>query len=120
MIQVDKSTPDPAVIFCVSIGLAVFCIPWLRWKQPDWDRPIKVNLIFPIIYILATIFITVVPMIITPVETAIGLAIIATAVPVYFLFISWRNKPAALQRLSGSVTSLLQRLFVVVPPSKRD
>ena len=29
----------------VSIGLAVFCIPWLRWKQPDWDRPIKVSLI---------------------------------------------------------------------------
>ena len=95
------------------------------------------NLIFPVIYILATIFITVVPMIITPVETgavcppelwmikinsisAIGLAIIATAVPVYFLFISWRNKPAALQTLSGSVTSLLQRLLVVVPPSKRD
>ena len=104
----------------VSIGLAVFCIPWLRWKQPDWERPIKVNLVFPIVYILATIFITVVPMIITPVETAIGLAIIATAVPVYFLFIAWRNKPVALQRLSASVTSSLQRLFVVVPPSKTD
>lgn len=145
MIQVSRSTPAPAVIFCallsmiyltssnifalinytgfatwVSIGLAVFCIPWLRWKQPDAERPIKVNLIFPILYILATIFITVVPMIITPVETAIGLAIIATAVPVYFLFIAWRNKPAALQRLSGSVTSSLQRLFVVVQPSKRE
>merc|ERR1711911_102911 len=45
----------------VSIGLAVFCIPWLRWKQPDWERPIKVNLIFPIVYILCTIFITVGP-----------------------------------------------------------
>ena len=53
----------------VSIGLAVFCIPWLRWKQPDWERPIRVNLVFPIIYILATVFITVVPMIVTPVET---------------------------------------------------
>ena len=53
----------------VSIGLAVFCIPWLRWKQPDWERPIRVNLIFPIVYILCTIFITVVPMIITPKET---------------------------------------------------
>ena len=53
----------------VSIGLAVFCIPWLRWKHPEWDRPIKVQLIFPVIYIIATIFITVVPMISTPVET---------------------------------------------------
>jgi len=145
MIQVSRSTPAPAVIFCallsmiyltssdifalinytgfatwVSIGLAVFCIPWLRWKQPDWERPIKVNLIFPVIYILATLFITVVPMIVTPVETAIGLAIIASAVPVYFLFIAWRNKPAAIQRLSSGITTALQKMFVVVPPTKRD
>ncbi len=53
----------------VSIGLAVLCIPWLRWKHPEWERPIKVHLFWPIIYILATIFITVVPMIASPVET---------------------------------------------------
>jgi len=145
MIQVSRSTPAPAVIFCallsmiyltssdiyalinytgfatwVSIGLAVFCIPWLRWKQPDWERPIKVNLLFPIIYILATLFITVVPMIVTPVETAIGLAIIATAIPVYFLFIAWRNKPPVIQRLSSGVTTMMQKVLVVVPPTKRE
>jgi len=145
MIQINKSTPAPAVIFCallsmiyltssdinvlinytgfatwVSIGLAVFCIPWLRWKQPTWDRPIKVNLIFPIVYILATIFITVVPMIATPVETAIGLGIIATAIPVYFIFIAWKNKPAAIQKLSNDLTMFLQKMFVAVPPPKRD
>jgi len=144
-IQVNKSTPAPAVIFCallsmiyltssdifalinytgfatwVSIGLAVFCIPWLRWKQPDWDRPIKVNLIFPIVYILATIFITVVPMIVTPVETAIGLAIIATAIPVYAVFILWKNKPRVIQDMSNSATVFLQKMFVAVPPSKKD
>merc|ERR1719229_2185605 len=126
MIQVNKNTPAPAVLCVaalslvyltssniyalinytgfatwVSIGLAVFCIPWLRWKQPDWERPIKVSLVFPVIYILATVFITVVPMIVTPIETAIGLGIIATAVPVYFLFLAWRNKPAAIQSVSS-------------------
>jgi len=145
MIQVTRSTPAPAVIFCallsmiyltssdiyalinytgfatwVSIGLAVFCIPWLRWKQPDWERPIKVSLVFPVIYILATVFITVVPMIVTPIETAIGLGIIATAVPVYFLFLAWRNKPAAIQSVSSGVTSWLQKMLVVVPPTKRE
>ncbi len=53
----------------VSIGLAVLCLPWLRWKHPEWQRPIKVNLIFPILYILATIYITIVPMIASPLET---------------------------------------------------
>jgi len=49
--------------------MAVLCLPWLRWKHPEWERPIKVNLIWPILYVLATIFITVVPMIASPVET---------------------------------------------------
>ena len=53
----------------VSIGLAVFCLPYLRWKHPEWDRPIKVHLFFPIIYVIASIFITIVPMIASPVET---------------------------------------------------
>ena len=27
----------------VSIGLAVFCVPYLRWKHPEWDRPIRLK-----------------------------------------------------------------------------
>eukprot|EP00092_Neocalanus_flemingeri_P066384 GFUD01080851.1.p1 GENE.GFUD01080851.1~~GFUD01080851.1.p1 ORF type:complete len:507 (-),score=117.75 GFUD01080851.1:107-1573(-) len=146
MIQVNKMTPAPAVlsvaalslvyltssnIFAlinytgfatwVSIGLAVFCIPWLRWKHPEWDRPIKVHLFFPVIYIIATIFITVVPMISTPVETGIGIGIIATGIPVYFIFIAWRNKPVFIKKIICGVTVCLQKLFVVVtPPSKSN
>jgi len=144
MIQVNKMTPAPAVlgvaalslvyltssnIFAlinytgfatwVSIGLAVFCIPWLRWEHPEWDRPIKVHLIFPIIYILATIFITVVPMISTPVETAIGLGIIATGIPVYFIFIAWKDKPVVIKKIISGSTTFLQKLFVVVSPPKQ-
>jgi len=145
MIQVQKNTPAPAVLIVallslvyltssnifalinytgfatwVSIGLAVFCIPWLRWKHPEWERPIKVHMIFPIMYILATIFITVVPMISTPVETATGLGIIATGMPVYFIFIKWKNKPAAVKSLTNGVTVGLQKLMVVVPPPKKS
>ncbi|GBN13854.1 Y+L amino acid transporter 2 [Araneus ventricosus] len=94
MIQINHLTPTPAVMFVallslvylcskdiyalinyvgfatwLAIGLAVVCLPYLRWKQPDLPRPIKVNLFFPIIYILATIFITIVPMIAEPIET---------------------------------------------------
>merc|ERR1711990_1314309 len=92
MIQVNKMTPAPAVLvvaflslvyLCssdiyalinytgfatwVSIGLAVFCLPYLRWKHPEWERPIKVNLIWPILYIIATVFITVIPMYASPI-----------------------------------------------------
>merc|ERR1712142_1248250 len=126
MIQVNKNTPAPAVlcvallslvyltssnIFAlinytgfatwVSIGLAVFCIPWLRWKHPEWERPIKVQMVFPVIYIIATIFITVV-----------GLAIIATGIPVYFIFVAWKNKPAPIKNMINGVTVGLQKLMV--------
>ena len=45
----------------VSIGLAVLCLPVLRYYHPEWERPIKVNYIFPVVYILATIFIMIFP-----------------------------------------------------------
>merc|ERR1719150_390395 len=140
MIQVNKMTPAPAVLvvaflslvyLCssdiyalinytgfatwVSIGLAVFCLPYLRWKHPEWDRPIKVHLIWPILYCIATVFITVVPMIASPIETGIGIAIILTDVPVYFVFVAWKNKPMWVQKLSGSATSFIQKMLVVLP-----
>lgn len=110
----------------VSIGLAVLCLPWLRWKHPEWQRPIKVNLIFPILYILATIYITIVPMIASPLETGklksnvvkinlmikfmlisgIGCAIIFTGVPVYFIFVWWKNKPKFIQNALGKALAL--------------
>jgi len=140
MIQVNKMTPAPAVLISaflslcylcssdifslisyvgfatwVSIGLAVFCLPYLRWKHPEWDRPIKVHLIFPIIYVIASIFITIVPMIAAPVETGIGTAIILTGVPVYYLFVAWKGKPAFIRKALGKVTEVIQKLIVVLP-----
>nr|CAD7586146.1 unnamed protein product [Timema genevievae] len=94
MIQIHRLTPTPAVlcmallsmlyltvsdIFALinyvgfatwlSIGVAVLCLPWLRWAQPNLPRPIRVNLAFPIVYIVASLFVTIVPMIASPVET---------------------------------------------------
>ena len=38
-----------------SIGAAVLCVPYLRRKCPDMERPIKVHLAFPIIYLIMTL-----------------------------------------------------------------
>jgi len=146
MIQVKKMTPAPAVLIVallslvylcssdifrlityvgfatwVSIGLAVFCLPWLRYKHPEWERPIKVNMIFPIIYILATIFITIVPMIASPIETGIGIGIISTGIPVYFLFVDNRRRKSNFEKkIIVNSTNILQKLFVVMPPSSKQ
>jgi len=140
MIQVNKMTPAPAVLIVaflslvylcssdifalinytgfgtwVSIGLAVVCLPVLRRMHPEWERPIRVNMFFPIIYTIATIFITIVPMIASPIETGIGIAIILTGVPVYFIFVYWKNKPQFIQSILGTFTKTCQKLLIVMP-----
>lgn len=144
MIQVNHLTPTPAVIaMCLlsliyllsndiyllinyvgftawlAIGLAVACVPYLRYKHPEWERPIKVHLFWPIIYIIATLFIITVPMISDPYSTLMGCVIIATGIPVYFLFIGWKNKPRLLNRIVDQTTLVLQKIMVVVPPEKK-
>jgi len=145
MIQIERTTPVPSVLTItglsllyltssnisvlmnylgfatwLSIGAAVFCLPYLRWKAPNLARPIKVNLIFPIVYLVMTVAITLLPMIAKPVETAIGLGIILTAVPVYIIFIAWTNKPKFVAKMTDYCTIQIQKLFIVLPADKGD
>lgn len=89
--------------FQLSIGVSVLCLPWLRYAQPNLPRPIRVPLVFPIIYLLATIFVTVVPMYASPVETGYGILMILTSVPVYLVLIAWKSKPLCFQKLMGKL-----------------
>jgi len=140
MIQVSRLTPTPAVLVIamlslfylasdnvfslinyvgfatwLSIGVAVLCIPVLRFTQPNLERPIKVNWFFPIIYLIATVFVTVVPAIAEPQTTGIGAAMMASGIPVYFLFIGWKTKPACIQKALVVITRFLQKILVVLP-----
>ncbi|CRK92091.1 CLUMA_CG005658, isoform A [Clunio marinus] len=141
MIQIQRLTPAPAVLaisflsmayLCVSdifalinyvgfatwlsIGAAVLCLPWLRYTQPNLVRPIKVPMFFPVIYLLATVFVTVVPMYASPKETGYGMLMILTSIPVYFVLIAWKNKPKAFQQTMGALNQKLQKLLMVVRP----
>ncbi|CAH0555308.1 unnamed protein product [Brassicogethes aeneus] len=143
MIQAQRLTPAPSVLAMaflsmlyltvsdidalinyvgfatwLSIGVAVFCLPWLRWKQPDLERPIRVNLFWPILYLLCTVFVTVVPMVASPVETGFGFLMILSSIPVYFAFIHWKNKPQWFVKGLNDVTTFLQKLLMVVGKAK--
>lgn len=90
-------------LFQLSIGVAVLCLPWLRWAQPNLPRPIRVPLVFPIVYLIATVFVTVVPMYASPVETGYGILMILSSIPVYLVFIAWKNKPIWFQKSMGEL-----------------
>jgi len=142
-IHVDRATPVPSVIaltiLCLlyltssniimlmnyvgfsqwlSVGASVLCLPYLRWKCPELPRPIRVHLFFPIIYLIMTLIITILPMVASPMETGIGLLMILTSVPVYLILIKWKTKPRWLEKISTDSTNWLMRLLVVIPQNK--
>lgn len=96
--NIDNNNFNFNFSFKLSIGVAVLCLPWLRWAQPNLPRPIRVPLVFPVVYLFATAFVTIVPMIASPVETGYGLLMILTSIPVYLLFVAWKNKPKWFQK----------------------
>ncbi|XP_040287131.1 large neutral amino acids transporter small subunit 2-like [Bufo bufo] len=141
MIHIKRCTPIPALLFtCLSTllmlvtsdmytlinyvgfinylfyGVTVAGQIVLRWKKPDISRPIKVNLIFPVIYLLFWAFLLVFSLWSEPIVCGIGLAIMLTGVPVYFLGVHWQNKPQCFNNFVDAMTRGGQKLCVVVYP----
>ncbi|XP_060031320.1 large neutral amino acids transporter small subunit 2 isoform X2 [Erinaceus europaeus] len=145
MIHVKRCTPIPALIFtCISTllmlvtsdmytlinyvgfinylfyGVTVAGQIVLRWKKPNIPRPIKISLLFPIIYLLFWAFLLVFSLWSEPVVCGIGLAIMLTGVPVYFLGVYWQNKPQCFNSFIEWITLASQKMCVVVYPAMEE
>ncbi|XP_026169024.1 large neutral amino acids transporter small subunit 2 isoform X2 [Mastacembelus armatus] len=141
MIHITRCTPIPALVFTLISTLLMLCTSdiytlinyvgfinylfygvtvagqiVLRIKQPDIYRPIKVSLLWPVIYLLFWAFLLVFSLYSEPVVCGIGLAIMMTGVPVYFLGVYWENKPQCFHIIIGKMTHLCQKLCLVVYP----
>lgn len=100
-----------AFIESLSVTASVAALLWLRVKQPDLKRPIKVNLILPIVFFITCAFLVFLPFYVSPFETGIGTAITLSGIPVYMVTIYWKSKPALYKRSIRSFTRNLQRLL---------
>ncbi|KAM7378840.1 hypothetical protein PAMP_004435 [Pampus punctatissimus] len=95
MIHVKRCTPIPALLFTVS-------------------------LVWPVIYLLFWAFLLIFSLYSEPVVCGIGLAIMMTGVPVYFLGVYWENKPKYFDIAIGKMTHLCQKLCSVVYPAMEE
>ncbi|XP_061428143.1 large neutral amino acids transporter small subunit 2-like isoform X1 [Lethenteron reissneri] len=143
MIHVERCTPIPALLFtCVTTllmlltsdmytlinyvgfinylfyGVAVAGLLVLRWTKPDIPRPIKVSVAFPIVYLLFWAFLLIFSLVSEPVVCGVGLAIMLTGVPVYYMAVYWHNKPKCLDSFVECITYLCQKMCVVVYPEE--
>ncbi|KAG9341989.1 hypothetical protein JZ751_018307 [Albula glossodonta] len=141
MIHFKNCTPIPALLVCCTATIVILCIGethnlinyvsfinylsygvtiaglmYYRWKKPNLNRPIKVNLMVPISYLLFWAFLLGFSLYSEPVVCGVGLVIMLTGVPVYFLGVHWKDKPKCIYDFIESATHVGQKLCYVVFP----
>ncbi|XP_053982802.1 large neutral amino acids transporter small subunit 1-like [Hylaeus volcanicus] len=145
LINVRNLTPMPSLIFLCIITLALLIIEdvyvlinyvsfvealfttlsvsgllWLRYKSPDRERPIKVSIVLPIIFFIICAFLVTLPCYVSPWEVGVGVIIIVSGIPVYWIFIHWKRKPKWLIRGSHNFNMVCAKLFMCVQEEKSD
>ncbi|PIC16424.1 hypothetical protein B9Z55_023032 [Caenorhabditis nigoni] len=108
------------VSYWIAIGGAILALFYFRKTMPDAPRAVKAPIIFPIIFFIGCVLLVLVPVLGNPKDTAIGILIMLSGVPVYLLFIAWKGKPKFIDSLTDSVTVFTQKLFMVVDANKED
>ncbi|XP_071489201.1 b(0,+)-type amino acid transporter 1-like [Diadema antillarum] len=139
MVHAKRFTPQPAIII-VSItasvlifmgnfdsllnyfsfavwmfyGLTVTSLLVLRRTHPDSERPIKVPLVLPIIFVISSLYLIVAPIISDPViEFLYAFLFILSGVIVYIVFVRLKITLPGI----NAVTCFLQKLLFVIRTS---
>lgn len=73
---------------------------------------LQISLIWPVIYLIFWAFLLIFSLYSEPVVCGIGLAIMLTGVPVYFLGVYWENKPHCFDAFVSKLASAAVRVEI--------
>uniref|UniRef100_A0A2A4J4H0 Amino acid permease/ SLC12A domain-containing protein n=1 Tax=Heliothis virescens TaxID=7102 RepID=A0A2A4J4H0_HELVI len=93
---------------------------WMRFTRPHLQRPIRVNIVLPISFLIICTFVVICSCFTHPMEVGIGVAFIAIGVPVYFIFIVWQNKPQWMISVCNAFNLACSKIFLCLPEDSKD
>jgi len=139
LVSLQNNTPEPALIFLGVLSLlylgvgdiyvlinyasfvessfiliSIASLLFLRWKQPDMPRPIRVTIVIPIVFFIICSFLVLLPFYVEPFVIAGGLAVTAIGFPVYLVGVYWKNKPKIVQQIMDGLNITTQKMFMAV------
>jgi len=139
LVSVDSCLPQPSLVFLGVLSLlylfvgdiyvlinyasfvessfillSIASLLYLRWKRPDMERPIKVSIGIPIVFLVICAFLVFMPLYVEPIQVGMGILITVIGIPVYLVGVHWRNKPRWFQQFMHICTMGSQKLFQAV------
>lgn len=147
MIHLDYLTPIPAILFlaltsCIYLytttiiielinyttfveatfaALGVSTVLVLRFRLPDLPRPLKIHWLVPMLYLLFSLLLIVLPIWTSPIQALVGVGILFAGIPVYYLTAGWETKPHCYQKAIDKFNLIIQMLTrTVVPTTDSD
>lgn len=83
------------------VTLSVSGLLYLRYTKPNITRPIKVNLVVPIIFVIICIFLLIMPCVEKPFEVGMGVIITLSGIPAYYFGVYKTEKPDWYNNIMG-------------------
>ncbi|CAF1584375.1 unnamed protein product [Rotaria magnacalcarata] len=101
------------VCLCGAISVLVF-----RRTMPDVARPFNAGIAAPVIFIIAMTALTFVNVIFNPVDILVGVLILLSGLPIYWIFVL--RRPKLVDKFSRSVVLYLQKALLIVPDNDKQ